>query len=256
MAVRFGISYNIIGEGFPIIFVHGIGSRKYTWSNVIKKLKNQYQCISYDLRGHGDSNPDNSNFTLLDLVADLESLRSHLNMKKIHIVGHSLGGMIGPAYARKFPDKVYSVSLLSTAAFRTKEDQKKVLQIIENIKDKGIKNILPNLISRWFTDEFIINNPHIIDKRMKQVYETDIKTFLNVFKIYALTEMSPWLNELKMPCLVLTGENDIGCNQDMNKKIAKAIPNAKLEILKKLKHTITIEAGDIVGDKINRFLSN
>ena len=39
-------------------------------------------------------------------------------------------------------------------------------------------------------------------------------------------------------------------------KIAKAIPNAKLEILKKLKHTITIEAGDIVGDKINRFLSN
>ena len=162
--------------------------------------------------------------------------------------------MIGSAYARKFSCNVHSVSLLSTAAFRSKNDQKKVLKIIDNIEKEGINSILPYLISRWFTDDFINNNSDIIKERMKQVYETDIKTFLNVFRIYALTEMGPWLHEVVVPCLVLTGENDIGCNPDLNKNMANALPNAKLEILKSLRHTITIEAPELVGMKIAKFI--
>ena len=85
------ISYNIVGKGTPIIFIHGIGSRKYTWNSVIEELKDEYQCISYDLRGHGESKVDESEFTLDDLVEDVEKLRSYLNIHKIHLVGHSLG---------------------------------------------------------------------------------------------------------------------------------------------------------------------
>ena len=96
------IAYNIVGHGDPIIFIHGIGSRKHTWSGVIEGIKKSYQCISYDLRGHGESIKNESDFTLSDLVEDLENLRSHLNIDKAHIIGHSLGGMIGPSYARKY----------------------------------------------------------------------------------------------------------------------------------------------------------
>ena len=106
------ISYNIVGQGVPIIFIHGVGSRKYAWNSVIDELKNGYKCITYDLRGHGESVFDESNFTLEDLVEDLENLRFHLNIDKIHLVGHSLGGMIGPSYERKYHDKVLSLSLL------------------------------------------------------------------------------------------------------------------------------------------------
>ena len=53
--IRVDIAYNIVGQGASIIFIHGIGSRKYSWNSVIEELKNEYQCISYDLRSHGES---------------------------------------------------------------------------------------------------------------------------------------------------------------------------------------------------------
>ena len=114
------ISNNIVGYGQPIFFIHGVGSRKHSWNQVIEELKNNYKCITYDLRGHGDTPlPNGNDFILDDLVDDLENLRLNLKFEKIHIVGHSLGGQIGPAYARKFPNRVISLGLLSTAAGRT-----------------------------------------------------------------------------------------------------------------------------------------
>ena len=65
---NFNISYNIIGEGEPIIFIHGIGSRKDSWSRVINELKDDYKCITYDLRGHGRSIIEYKEFFINDLV--------------------------------------------------------------------------------------------------------------------------------------------------------------------------------------------
>ena len=62
------ISFNIIGKGEPIIFIHGIGSRKISWNRIIKELKQEYQCISYDLRGHGESKVLQNTFYLNDLA--------------------------------------------------------------------------------------------------------------------------------------------------------------------------------------------
>ena len=134
--------------------------------------------------------------------------------------------------------------------------RKKILIIINKIKEEGLDNVLPSLISRWFTKDFTQNNKNIIAKRFKQVQDTPLNTFLNVFQIYALTEMSPWLHEITVPCLVMTGENDLGCNPEINKKIANTLQNSKLEILENYKHTITLEAPKLVGNKIKTFLKN
>ena len=254
--MKLNISYKITGYGDSIIFIHGIGSRHYTWNGVIEELKDEYQCITYDLRGHGESVVDESNFTLEDLVEDLENLRSFLDINKIHIVGHSLGGMIGTFYAKKYRDRLLSLSLLSTTAFRNVDDKNKILNIISEIKNKNLDNVLPSLINRWFTDDFIKNNQYIIDRRFKQIQDMPLKFFLNVFRLYALTEMGSWLNKITIPCLVMTGKNDLGCNPNLNKKIAEALPNAKLEIIDNLKHAITLEAPGLVGKKIRKFLNN
>lgn len=250
----FKIAYDIVGSGESIIFTHGIGSRKITWKDVIEVLKDKYQCISYDLRGHGSTPlPDGNDFNLDDLVDDLESLRLHLRIDRVHLVGHSLGGQIIPRYARKFPDRVITLSLLSTAAFRSENENLKILEIIEEIRKTGLDEVLPRLILRWFTDDFIAKNPDVISKRIDQVKKTEIETFLRVFWIYATCKMEEWLNEIKAPALVITGENDLACNPDLNKKIATTL-NAKLDILKDLRHTITLESGELVGKKIRNFL--
>ena len=249
-------SYSISGSGPAIIFVHGIGARKTAWDKVVLHLKDHFTCISYDLRGHGGSPKGELPYSLDVLVEDLEALRLTLNFQKIHIVGHSLGGMIGPKYAKSFPDNVLSVSLLSTAAFRTKEDQSKVMAIVDSMNRKGIEPILNTLTDRWFTDQFIEESYDSVEFRLQQVLETDPEVFLEVFRIYAETEMSPWLNQIKQPCLVLTGENDGGCNPRLNKLIAESLTHSELCILDKFKHSILIEAPDLVGQRVRDFLLN
>lgn len=250
------IAYKKAGKGKPIFFIHGIGSRKESWEKITAKLKNNFLCITYDLRGHGESKIDETNFNINDLVQDLENLRIFLKINKMHIVGHSLGGMIGPCYAKKYKNKVLSLTMLSTAAFRTIDEQKKILDIIDNIQTKGINDIIPLLVNRWFTNNFIKNNPKIINQRVSQIKKTPIKTFINVFKIYALTEIGPLLKEISLPSLIITGENDIGCNPKINKKIAHSLKNSKLVILPGAKHAITLEFPELVTKNIIKFINN
>ena len=63
--------------------------------------------------------------------------------------------MIGPAYALSFPENVASISILSSAAFRTMDDKTKVNAVLQSMRDKGISPIVTTLTDRWFTDDFI-----------------------------------------------------------------------------------------------------
>lgn len=246
--------YSVEGEGPALFMVHGIGSRRATWAALTKHLAQDFTCISYDLRGHGDSPVPEMPFSLEDLVDDLEALREKLGIEKAHIIGHSLGGMIGPSYARTYPESVLSLGLLSTAAGRTPEDSAKVMAVVSAMEEKGIGPVLTTLVQRWYTDEFIAARPEAIQARIKQVVDTPADVFLNVFHIYAETEMAPWLDRVAAPSLVLTGELDGGCNPRLNHFIAETLPNAELVILEGLKHSILIEAPDRVAAPVRDFL--
>ncbi|MDB4057403.1 alpha/beta hydrolase [Candidatus Thioglobus sp.] len=248
-------SYSIRGSGPAIFFVHGVGARKTSWSEVCEHLIKDFTCICYDLRGHGESPKGDLPYSLDCLVSDLEALRARLKIQKIHIVGHSLGGMIGPAYALSFPQNTLSVSILSSAAFRTLDDKKKVKAVLKSMKTKGISPILATLTDRWFTDDFIKNRSADVQLRLQQVIDTDPDVFLEVFRIYSETEMSSWLSKINHPCFILTGENDGGCSPRLNKLIAASLPDSELSILKGYKHSLLIEAPSTVGQKVHRFLT-
>ena len=247
-------AYTIEGQGPALFLIHGIGARKTGWTKIVEQLKDRFTCISYDLRGHGESPLPEGRFGLEDLVDDLEALRDRLGIEKAHFTGHSLGGMIGPAYARRYPERVLSLGLLSTAAFRTEDDSSKVKAVVTAMREKGIPQVLGTLTARWFTDDFAAARPDVIEWRKKQVVDTDGDVFLNVFDIYAETEMSPWLHEVTAPSLVVTGELDGGCNPRLNTQIAEALPNSELVILDGLKHAILIEASERVGQSMKAFL--
>lgn len=247
-------AFSVEGEGEPLFLIHGIGASRASFAGLIPLLKSQYRCISYDLRGHGASPVPKPPYTLDDLVEDLEALRKELGIERAHVAGHSLGGMIGPAYARKYPQHVLTLGLWSTAAFRTGDDSAKVKGVVAAMRSKGIPQVLETLRDRWFTPEFAERRPDVITRRMQQVIDTDPEVFLSVFDIYAETEMSPWLHEVKHPCLVLTGENDGGCNPRLNRQIAAALPDAELVILPVLRHAILLEAAGQVAPPVLDFL--
>ena len=246
--------YVVEGDGPNLILIHGIGASYNTWEGVVPLLKDRYRCIRYDLRGHARSPIPTEPFILDHLVADLERIYERLNIEHAHVAGHSLGGMIAPMFAHKHPERVLSMGLLSTAAGRTDEEKTKVIGLVEAMETQGVAPLLDQLITRWFTDGFIEKRPDVVEARRQKVLDTDETIFLNVFRIYAETEMAPVLHKINTPALVMTGELDGGCNPRINRFIASELPNAQLEILPDLKHAIFLEAPELSAKHMGAFL--
>lgn len=247
-------AFTVTGKGPPLILIHGIGAAQNTWRKAMPLLTQHFSVVTYDLRGHGASPLPAGRFGLDALVADLERVRERAGFEAVHLAGHSLGGMIGPAYARAFPQRVLSLGLLSTGAFRTAEDSAKVRGVVAAMRTQSVPEILATLANRWFTDAFIANNGDVVEARMEQVIATDTEVFLNVFDIYVETEMAPWIADVTAPALVLTGENDGGCPPRLNRLIADALPQGQLVVLPEVKHSIMLECGDVVAEHVVRFI--
>ena len=130
--------YSITGSGPPLFLTHGIGAAEDAWRFMLPTLAKYFTVVTYDLRGHGKSPVSHKNFTLDELVLDLEKIREKTKFEKAYFAGHSLGGMIAPAYAVKFPQHTISVWLLSTVAGRSEEDSKKVWNVIHAMEKNGI----------------------------------------------------------------------------------------------------------------------
>lgn len=254
MTEAINCTFSVEGSGPPLILVHGIGAARDAWRFMVPLLREHFTVVSYDLRGHGESPMPAGAFGLDELVADLERVRERSGFERVHVAGHSLGGMIGPAYARRYPERVLSLGLLSTAAGRSEDDSAKVWGVVRAMEAKGIPQVLETLTDRWFTDGFIAAHPEIVERRLKQVTGTDPEVFLTVFRIYAGTEMAPWLHEVGGRSLVLTGELDGGCNPRLNRGIAEALPDAELVILEGYKHAILVEAPETVAGHLIRFM--
>jgi 3-oxoadipate enol-lactonase len=251
-----GCASTVRGAGVPVVLIHGIGARRQCWDEIAKSLAAHHTVISYDLRGHGESPLPDGSFGLAALVADLEALRARLQLDAMHVVGHSLGGMIGPAYARRYPGRVLSLGLLSTAAFRTAEDRAALEGVISRLEEQGAEALLPMFAKRWFTDGFVETHADVVRRRQTMVAETDPEVFLNVFRIYADTEMGPWLHEIDIPTLVLTGEFDGGCSPRLNRAIADAMPRSRLVVLDGLRHDIVSETPMRIAPVVADFLAD
>lgn len=247
LASAIDCSYTVEGHGEPLILIHGIGAARDAWRFMTPMLSQHFTVVTYDLRGHGASPLPEQEFGLDELVADLEKLRQTLGYDQVHLAGHSLGGMIGPRYAQAFPERVLSLGLYSTAAGRTEDDSAKVWGVVQAMEEQGIDNILPTLTQRWFRDDFIAAYPEVVERRLQQVLSTDADVFMNVFRIYAGTEMLPWLADIGHPAIIITGAMDAGCNPRLNQLIHAAMPNSELVVLPELKHSILVEAGEQVA---------
>jgi haloalkane dehalogenase len=109
------------GEGDPVVMVHGNPSWSIYYRNLVGALKGTYRCIVPDHIGCGMSDKpgdDKYDYTLGERVADLTALLEHLGVtKKITLVVHDWGGMIGMLYAVRHPERIKQIVVLNTSAF-------------------------------------------------------------------------------------------------------------------------------------------
>ncbi len=239
----------------PLIFIHGVGMRGDVWSPQVEYFSNDYQVITYDFLGHGESHLPPEEPVLDDYVEQLNSLLKHLNLSLISLVGHSMGAFISVAFALKYPDKVKALVPINIAFNRSEEAQKGVLnranQILQTNKILNIEQTL----ERWFKNKTSADDLKKIDKIRNWLANTSPQGYGRTYRLFALSDkvFLNKLSRLRPPVLYLTGDEDPNSTPDMSQQMAEETPNGSSNSLTGEAHMMSYIAANKVNPIIEQF---
>lgn len=108
------LHYQTLGQGQPLILLHGLFGSADNWGIVAKHFSQTYQVISVDLRNHGRSPHDDSQ-TYAEMADDLINLCDTLNLNHIYLLGHSLGGKVAMQFATQYPERMNKLIVVDMA---------------------------------------------------------------------------------------------------------------------------------------------
>src|SRR5215207_2959056 len=100
------LNYQVVGAGPVIVLTHGIGASGEDMGPLAARLADQYQVVTYDVRGFGQSSRPAEGYSISQFAADLAGLLDHLGLAKVIIGGHSMGGTITQRFILDFPERV------------------------------------------------------------------------------------------------------------------------------------------------------
>jgi (E)-2-((N-methylformamido)methylene)succinate hydrolase len=247
--------FNKINEKNPIIFIHGIGLTHEIWDLQINFFKN-YNTIIYDLIGHGKTPLNKKNITMKDFSKQLLKLVDDLNLNRFHLVGFSLGSIVARDFASLNSDRLSSLTIFGTVYKRSEDEKRQIINRYETMKLK--KDISKTrAVQRWFTEEFLKENPEMYKKIYSMLEKTNHETWLKIYKFFAHHEDDDMLiKQIKTNTLIITGENDIGSKPSMSQNISKLIHGSKVKIIKKGRHLCNIECSENFNLTVKEFIDN
>ena len=240
-------------DSIPLVFIHGVGLDHQMWKPQIENL-NEFSIIIYDLLGHGKTPCKKERLNLGDFSNQLKEILEHLNIKKIHLVGFSLGSLIALDFASKSQDKIDKLILIGTTYKRSSEERSLVIDRYNQAKLN--KPISKQALKRWFTDEYLEKNPHTYNKISSLLDANDMNNFLKVYSLFVNHKDQEDFSKIKVKTLVMTGEGDIGSTPEMTKELSNVIENSKDIIIPKGKHLCGIECSDEVNREIKLHIDN
>ena len=241
-----------------LIFIHGVGMRGDVWSPQVEYFCSDYQVITYDFLGHGESSLSPEEPLLDDYVEQLNNLLKYLNLSLISLVGHSMGALISVAFALKYPDKVKALVPINIAFNRSEEAQKRVLyranQILQTNKILNIEQTL----ERWFKNKTSEDDLTKIDNVRNWLANTSPQGYGRAYRLFALSDkvFLNKLSRLRPPVLYLTGEEDPNSTPAMSQQMAGETPNGSSKSIAGEAHMMSYIASEKVNPIIEQFFTD
>ncbi len=224
--------YEDFGSGKPFVFVHGGAQSHQMWEQQVYELADNYRTVTYDLRGHGDSDKPAAGHSVERFTDDLEALISGLKLVDIAIVCHGIGGYMGVFFAVRRPDLVSKLVLIGTGARFKGEDQERggfSTAVWDNHKSEMALNKAEatwNLIERTFFH----SDPGLATKQA--ILQTMLKWPIYAWKLLSRSlekvDLASVLSTITVPTLVLHGEHDRKQRYSGVEHLVKSIPGARL----------------------------
>lgn len=209
------LAYTDHGQGeYTLLFIHGLGSYMPVWQKNIASLESQFRCIAVDLPGYGKSSKNDYPYSLHFFSETLIQFIDQLQLKKVIPVGHSMGGQIAVTMALKYPDRFSRLILLAPAGFETfNETEKNWLlgvstpQFYLSLPEEQIvRNFHLNFVTFPADAQFMIDDRLFMKKTRE--YERYCRMIPQCVAAMLKEPVFERLPEMKMPVLVVYGEND------------------------------------------------
>jgi pimeloyl-ACP methyl ester carboxylesterase len=204
--------------------IHGYPLDHTIWNDVAPLLKNDFDLILPDLRGFGQSATVETPYTLSDMADDLAGLLDHLKLQKVALAGHSMGGYIALAFAKKYPQRVSGLGLIaSQAAADSPEGKDRRYQTAADVAQKGVgvvsEAMTPKLSADGRAQAFV---RALIEKQTPSAVMGALKAMAE------REDLLSHLSSVTFPVTLIHGNADLLILIERAQEIKVVLPSARL----------------------------
>lgn len=258
------ITYYREGSGETILLIHGITTYSFIWASMFHALKNEYEVIAVDLLGCGGSDkPVDVDYSIKNQALLIREFLQTLNISKVHVVGHDVGGGIAQILTVSFPDLVITSTFINSVAYDFWPVQPIITirtpiirQLAMAILDMGMFKLI---IQRGlFYKERV--TPELMNYFFAPMRDKDgRKAFLHFaacLNNQDLMDISGGLRQIKTPVLIIRGEADVYLGSVISEKLHSEIPGSELAFIPDGGHFIQIDVPNLLVQKWHKFIKN
>lgn len=214
-----------------ILFIHGYAGVAETWEYQINHFAKDYRVVVPDLRGHGQSDAPYTQYTMRELVDDIQSIVEKLKLpEKFTLVGHSFGGSICVEYANAHPERLDKLVLIATAG---EYPLPRVAAWLSRVPT-AFYRLFWEYRPRWNAEVHV----------MKRMMVNNVRRWRGW----------PLLRNISTPTLVITGERDNYFPRSVFEDVGKMVAGAEIYDVGAAKHKVQLERHEAVNRGIERFI--
>jgi 3-oxoadipate enol-lactonase len=244
----------VTGTGPAVILIHALGFDHTMWRDLTNVLATSRTVIQIDLRGHGKSLSSTHPFSLDDLADDVAQVLEAYNIECADLIGLSLGGMVGQAFALKHPLRLNKLVLACTTSSYGEIGNANWTARIDAVEKGGMESIVEVAMERFFSPFFRQTRGDLVNESKAQFLKADPKGYVLACKAIANLNFADHLNQIKSKTLVIAGELDISAPVHMAEYLADKITGSQLSILPNVAHLPNIESPVTFNHQVIAFL--
>lgn len=240
----------------PVVFLHGFPFSLDMWKEQIRVVSEKYRAIAYDIRGHGQSDVADGQYTIEGHVDDLIELLDRLKIKQTVIVGFSMGGYIALRALERNPERFRAAVLSDTKSEAdTNEDKLKRFAAVNKISKGGAEAFADGFLKAVFAPKTFQENSRAVDAIYRTIVGTDRRSLTGtLIALAARTDTTFSLFEIKVPTLILVGEKDgITTPEDARSMHAK-IRGSEMHVIPRAAHMSNLENPAVYNELLLGFL--
>ena len=247
------IDYDIHGEGPPLVLINGLGFGRWGFFKQVPALSRHFSTVTFDVRGER-----NLEGGVSDLASDVVALLKHLNVRKAHVLGTSLGGFVAQELAIKRPDLVDRLVLVCTSYGRggPKSMSPWALSDMIGLPSLSVERAVRRGLETATSEAYRAKHPEEFEQivRWRLADSPSLSAYYEQMRAGARFDALRDVGSITSPTLVIHGAEDRYVPAANAAALAEAIPDAKLRVLEDAGHLVFIERFADVNREVVTFL--